>query len=95
MDHLDLLAGGRPILLPSFIGDTLSVHQRLSAYATAAPGGQGSPLVQLRLTTPSDRRSCSASIVAKAMALAMIVVVALVMTLYALLDRRASRWLVR
>ena len=33
--------------------------------------------------------------VAKAMALAMIVVVALVMTLYAVLDRRASRWLVR
>ena len=87
-----------PILLPSFIGATLLLFTNaLSAYATArALVSQGSPLVPLKIGDAlSSEVLLGQQAVAKAMALAMIVVVALVMTLYAVLDRRASRWLVR
>ena len=87
-----------PILLPSFIGATLLLFTNaFSAYATArALVSQGSPIVPLQIGDAlSSEVLLGQQSVAKAMALAMIVVVALVMTLYAVLDRRASRWLVR
>ena len=66
-----------------------------SAYATAAAlVSQGSPIVPLQIA----RRRCPSEVilgqanVGKALALGMIIVVAVVMTLYALLQRRASRW---
>ena len=68
-----------------------------SAYATAkALISQGTPAA-----AAADRRHDELEVilgqenVGKAMALAMIVVVALVMTAYVFLDRRASRWMPR
>lgn len=87
-----------PILLPSFIGGLLLLFTNaFSAYATAAAlVSQGSPLLPLAIgNTLSSEVVLGQENVGKAMALAMVVVVAIVMTAYVLLDRRASRWLVR
>ncbi len=89
---------GGPILLPSFIGALLLLFTNaFSAYATAAAlVSQGSPLLPLQIGgTFTSEVILGRENVGKAMALAMVVVVALVMTAYAVLDRRASRWLVR
>ena len=87
-----------PILLPSFIGALLLLFTNaFSAYATAAAlVSQGSPLLPLQIGgTFTSEVVLGREGVGKAMALAMVVVVAIVMTGYAVLDRRASRWLVR
>lgn len=87
-----------PILLPSFVGAALLLFTNsFSAYATArALVSQGSPLVPLKIDDAlSSEVVLGQEGVAKAMALAMVVVVALVMVAYALVDRRASRWLAR
>ncbi|NYG07595.1 putative spermidine/putrescine transport system permease protein [Phycicoccus badiiscoriae] len=87
-----------PILLPSFIGGLLLLFTNaFSAYATAAAlVSQGSPLLPLAIgNTLSSEVVLGQENVGKAMALEMVVVVAIVMTAYVLLDRRASRWLVR
>lgn len=84
-----------PILLPSFIGATLLLFTNaFSAYATAAAlVSQASPLVPLQIAgTFRSEVILGQENLGKAMALAMMVVVAVVMTLYAWLDRRASRW---
>ena len=89
---------GMPILLPSFVGATLLLFTNaFSAYATAkALNSQASPLVTLKIDDAlSSEILLGQQGVAKAMALAMVVVVALVMVVYALVDRRASKWLVR
>jgi putative spermidine/putrescine transport system permease protein len=89
---------GLPILLPSFVGATLLLFTNaFSAYATArALVSQGSPLVPLKIDDAlSSEVLLGQQGVAKAMALAMVVVVALVMVVYAVVDRRASRWLQR
>jgi len=87
---------GGPILAPSFIGATLLLFANaFSAYATAAALiSQGSPLVtlQIRAAVTSEVVLGQANI-GKALALGMVVVVAIVMTLYALLQRRTARWL--
>ncbi|MBO0868428.1 MAG: ABC transporter permease subunit [Micromonosporaceae bacterium] len=87
---------GGPILAPSFLGATLLLFANaFSAYATAAALiSQGSPLVtlQIRASLTSEVVLGQAS-VGKALALGMIVVVAVVMSLYALLQRRTARWL--
>lgn len=86
---------GGPILAPSFLGALLLLFTNaFSAYATAAAlVSQGSPLITLQIA--SQMRSevvLGQENVGKALALGMIVVVSLAMTLYALIQRRASRW---
>jgi len=85
-----------PLLAPAFLGSTLLLFANaFSAYATAAAlVSQGNPIVPLQI-----RSALTSEVVlgqqnlGKAMALGMVVVVAVVMTLYALLQRRTSRWL--
>ena len=87
-----------PILLPSFVGAMLLLFTNaFSAYATAkALISQGSPLLPLQIGgTLSSEVILGQENVGKAMALAMVVVVAVVMTAYVFLDRRASRWMPR
>lgn len=87
-----------PILFPSWVGALLLLFTNaFSAYATAAALiSQGSPLLPLQIgSTFSSEVLLGQENIGKAMALAMVVVVAIVMALYAALDRRASRWLVR
>jgi putative spermidine/putrescine transport system permease protein len=87
-----------PILLPSFIGAVLLLFTNsFSAYATAkALVSQGSPLLPLAIDgAMTSEVVLGQADVAKAIALEMMVVVAVVMTIYTILDKRASRWLVR
>ncbi len=87
-----------PILLPSFIGALLLLFTNaFSAYATAkALISQGTPLLPLGIDGAlSSEVVLGQQDVAKAMALEMMVVVAVVMTIYTILDKRASRWLVK
>jgi len=84
--------------MPSFIGALLLLFTNaFSAYATAAAlVSQGAPLLPLQIGgTFTSEVVLGQEGVGKAMALAMVVVVAIVMTGYAVLDRRASKWLVR
>lgn len=87
-----------PILWPPFVGATLLLFTNaFSAYATAAAlVSQGSPLVPLAIGgTLSSEVILGQENVGKAMALAMVVVVAIVMTIYTRLDKRASTWMQR
>ncbi|MFK3983349.1 ABC transporter permease [Micromonospora sp. NPDC050397] len=85
-----------PLLAPPFLGSALLLFANaFSAYATAAAlVSQGSPIIPLQI-----RGALTSEVIlgqqnlGKAMALGMIVVVALVMWLYAVLQRRSSRWL--
>jgi putative spermidine/putrescine transport system permease protein len=87
---------GIPLLAPAFLGSALLLFANaFSAYATAAAlVSQGSPIVPLQI-----RGALTSEVVlgqqnlGKAMALGMVLVVAVVMWLYALLQRRTSRWL--
>lgn len=87
---------GFPILWPPFLGATLLLFANaFSSYATArALVSQASPLVSLRIDTfLTSEVVLGRANVGKALAFGMIVVVAVTMTLYALLQRRTSRWL--
>lgn len=85
-----------PLLRPAFLGSMLLLFANaFAAYATAAAlVSQGSPILPLLI-----RAGLTSEILlgrqntAYALALEMIVVVAVVMSLYALLLRRTSRWL--
>jgi putative spermidine/putrescine transport system permease protein len=87
---------GGPILAPSFLGAVLLLFANaFSAYATAAAlVSQGAPIVPLQI-----REALTSEVVlgqeniGKALALGMIVVVVVVMGLYAVVQRRAGRWL--
>jgi putative spermidine/putrescine transport system permease protein len=85
-----------PLLAPAFLGSTLLLFANaFSAYATAAAlVSQGSPIVplQIRGALTSEVVLGQANL-GKAMALGMVVVVAIVMALYALLQRRTAKWL--
>jgi putative spermidine/putrescine transport system permease protein len=85
-----------PLLAPSFLGSTLLLFANaFSAYATAAAlVSQGSPIIplQIRGALTSEVVLGQANL-GKAMALGMIIVVAVVMALYALLQKRTARWL--
>ncbi len=85
-----------PLLLPAFLGATLLLFANaFSAYATAAALiNQGGIIVPLQIANAmtSEVGLHSASF-ASALALAMIVIVATVMLLYSLLQRRTARWL--
>ena len=85
-----------PILAPAFLGCVLLLFANaFSSYATAAAlVSQGSPIVPLQI-----RGFLNGEVVlgqadlGKALGLGMVVVVAVVMGLYALLQRRTARWL--
>jgi putative spermidine/putrescine transport system permease protein len=87
---------GFPILWPSFLGATLLLFANaFSAYATAkALISQASPLVPLRIGTfLTSEIVLGQQNVGKALAFGMVLIVALTMSLYALLQKRTSRWL--
>jgi putative spermidine/putrescine transport system permease protein len=87
---------GFPILWPSFLGAALLLFANaFSAYATAkALISQASPLVPLRIGTfLTSEIVLGQANVGKALALGMIVVVALTMSVYAVLQNRTARWL--
>ena len=85
-----------PLLAPSFLGCSLLLFANaFSAYATAqALISQGSPIVPLAisnlLTSEVGRAKPG---LAQALSLAMILIVLVVTVLYAVLQRRTSRWL--
>jgi putative spermidine/putrescine transport system permease protein len=85
-----------PLLAPAFLGCTLLLFANaFSAYATISAlltnGGVYVPLqVQALLTSETEQSQPG---LAQALALAMILIVVIVMTLYALLQRRTTRWL--
>jgi putative spermidine/putrescine transport system permease protein len=85
-----------PLLAPAFLGSTLLLFANaFSAYATAAAlVSQGNPIVplQIRSALTSEVVLGQANL-GKAMALGMVIVVAIVMTLYTLLERRTAKWL--
>jgi putative spermidine/putrescine transport system permease protein len=66
-----------------------------SAYATAAAlVSQGNPIIPLQIRSAlTSEVLLGRQNLGKAMALGMVVVVAVVMWLYALLQRRTARWL--
>jgi putative spermidine/putrescine transport system permease protein len=85
-----------PILTPPFLGALLLLFANaFSAYATAAALiSQGAPIVPLQISnTFSSEVILGRENIGKALALGMIVIVAIIMTLNTLLQRRASRWL--
>ncbi len=87
-----------PILLPSFVGATLLLFTNaFSAYSTAkALVPQANPLLPLQIgSSLSSEVILGQENIGKAMALEMVVVVAVVMALYAWLDKRAGRWMTR
>ena len=85
-----------PLLAPSFLGCTLLLFANaFSAYATIAAlltnGGIYVPLqIQALLTGETEQSQPG---LAQALALAMILIVVVVMSVYALLQRRTTRWL--
>jgi putative spermidine/putrescine transport system permease protein len=85
-----------PILWPSFLGATLLLFANaFSAYATAkALISQASPLVSLRIGTfLTSEVVLGQANLGKALAFGMILVVAVTMAVYAMLQKRTSRWL--
>jgi putative spermidine/putrescine transport system permease protein len=85
-----------PLLAPAFLGSTLLLFANaFSAYATAAAlVSQGNPIIPLQIRSAlTSEVILGRENLGKAMALGMVVVVAVVMWLYALLQRKTSRWL--
>jgi putative spermidine/putrescine transport system permease protein len=85
-----------PILFPAFLGGTLLLFANaFSAYATAnALINQGAPMLAQQISNAiSSEVGLHEPGFAKAIAVAMIVIVTLVTILYSLLQRRTSRWL--
>ena len=86
---------GGPIMAPAFLGALLLLFANaFSAYATAAALiSQGSSIITLEI---ADKLQSEVVIgqenTGKALALGMIVIISLVMLVYALVQRRASRW---
>lgn len=86
---------GMPVLAPSFLASLLLLFANaFSSYATAAAlASQGSQIVPLQIRTAlTSETVLGRENLAGALALGMIVVVAAVMALYALIQRRAARW---
>jgi putative spermidine/putrescine transport system permease protein len=86
---------GGPILAPSFLGALLLLFTNaFSAYATAqALISQGCVLITQQIACQmSSEVVLGQENVGKAMAFGMIVIVSAVMAVYALVQRRASRW---
>ena len=86
---------GIPVLAPSFLGSLLLLFANaFSSYATAAALiSQGSQIVPLQIRASlTSETVLGRENLAGALALGMIVVMAIAMGLYALLQRRAARW---
>jgi putative spermidine/putrescine transport system permease protein len=85
-----------PLLAPAFLGSALLLFANaFSAYATAAAlVSQGNPIVplQIRSALTSEVVLGQANL-GKAMALGMVIIVAVVMSLYAWLQNRTAKWL--
>jgi len=84
-----------PLLWPSFIGSTLLLFANaFSAYATVeALVSQGGIVLPLQIYNAfTSETVLGQENLAKALAGGMVVVVAIVMSLYVLLQRRATRW---
>lgn len=87
---------GIPLLFPSFLGCTLLLFANaFAAYATAAAlVNQGAPILALQIKRAlSSEVTLGQSNLAYSIALEMVVIVAIVMTAYAVLQRRTSGWL--
>jgi putative spermidine/putrescine transport system permease protein len=87
---------GGPLLLPAFLGATLLLFANaFSAFATIEAWENQIPytVVQQIQTAMSSEVGLSNVNVASLLALGMVITVAIVMTGYALLLRRAARWL--
>ncbi|MFD4961069.1 ABC transporter permease [Microbacterium sp. NPDC058389] len=86
---------GVPVLAPSFLASLLLLFANaFSSYATAAAlASQGSQIVPLQIRTAlTSETLLGRENLAGALALGMIVVVAVVMWAYSLIQRRAARW---
>ena len=85
-----------PLLAPAFLGSTLLLFANsLSAYATAAALiNQGGPILPLQISNAiTSEVGLHDPGFAKAQAVVLIVIVAIVSVLYAVLQRRTARWL--
>jgi putative spermidine/putrescine transport system permease protein len=87
---------GGPVLLPSFLGCVLLLFgSAMSAYATAQALTSGT----IALTSIQIGSFLNGNVLAgqenvgKALGVGMVVIIAVVMVLYTLLQRRAARWL--
>ena len=92
--YLRRVAG--PLLAPAFLGSMLLLFANaFSAYATAAAlVSQGASIVPLQIrAAQTGEVILGQQNIAKALGLGMVVVVAVVLALYALLQRRTTRWL--
>ena len=87
---------GGPVLMPAFLGCVLLLFgSAMSAYATAEALTSGTiPLTSIQIGSFLNGNVIAGQENAgKALALGMIVIIAVVMTAYALLQRRAAKWL--
>ena len=87
---------GGPVLLPAVLGSVLLLFGfALSAYATAEALTSGAiPLTSIQIGSfLSGNVLAGQGNVGKALGLGMVVIIAVVMTGYVLLQRRAARWL--
>jgi putative spermidine/putrescine transport system permease protein len=85
-----------PLLAPAFFGSMLLLFANsFSSYATAAALiTQSDPIVPLQISGAiTNEVNLGTADVAKALALGMVIIVAIVMSLYARLQRRTERWL--
>jgi putative spermidine/putrescine transport system permease protein len=85
-----------PLLAPAFLGSLLLLFANaLSAYATAAALiNQGGPILPLQISNAiTSEVGLHEPGFAKAQAVVLIVIVAIVSVLYAVLQRRTARWL--
>ena len=85
-----------PVLAPAFLGSTLLLFANaFSAYATAAAlVSQGAPIAPLQIRAlQTSEVLLGQQNLGRALGLGMVLVVTAVMLLYALLQRRTSRWL--
>ncbi len=87
---------GGPLLAPAFLGSMLLLFANaFSAYATAAAlVSQGAPIAPLQIRAlQTSEVILGQQNLGRALGLGMVLVVTVVMALYALLQRRTSRWL--
>jgi putative spermidine/putrescine transport system permease protein len=87
---------GGPVIFPSFLGGVLLLFgSGLSAYATAEALTSGSiPLTSIQIGSFLNGNVIAGQQnVGKALGLGMVVVIAVVMVFYFLIQKRASRWL--
>jgi putative spermidine/putrescine transport system permease protein len=87
---------GGPVLLPSFLGCVLLLFgSALSAYATAEAMTSGTiPLTSIQIGSFLNGNVIAGQEnVGKALGLGLVIIIAVAMVLYTVLQRRAARWL--